>query len=255
VSEEKARSPSTFHGDTVSSKESHPERKGAGVVRSFLNNFLAVMNATGDDAQEKYESALSELRKFPEEAVIEITRAEDTCNEFDYPTRWGLVHAASELRHLAALPLLTNIVATPIPPEQSQNPHSYSTVAEETILRTTAVDGVRYLAEQGNEEAVRRLFGFLEQPSISIRRASVQAILSVKKDKATREQLASMLPADQRFLVEIKPVDVRDVPQVEHPERYLGEAAKRREKKKQPMFPAQRQADKGESQPGPKAGK
>ena len=255
MSEEKAGSPSTFHGDTTSPKEPQPEKKGAGVVKSLLDNFLAVMNTAGDDAQEKYERALSELRKFPEEVVIEIARAENCSNEFDYPTRWGLIHAASELKHPAALPLLNNIVTTPIPPEHSENPHSYSTVAEETILRTTAVEGVRYLAEQGNEDAIKKLFGFLEQNSLSIRRASIQAILAVKKDKATREQLASMLPADQRYLVDIKPMDVRDVQQIDNPERHLSEAGRIREKKKQPIFPEQRSSDKGENQPGPKARK
>jgi hypothetical protein len=255
MSEEKERSPSTFHGDLVSAKQMQPERKEVSPAKSLLDNFLAVINGAGDDAQDKYDKALSDVRNSPEEVIIEIARAEKCSNEFDYPTRWGLIHAASELKHPAALPFLSNIVSTPIPPERSENTHSFSTVAEETILRTTAVEGVKYLAEQGNENAIKKLYEFLQQPSISIRRASVQAILSVKKDKATGEQLTSMLPPDQRFLVSLKPIDVRDAPQIDNPERYLSEAGRRREKKRQPLFPAQRHMDKSENQPSPKTAK
>jgi hypothetical protein len=53
--------------------------------------------------------------------------------------------------------------ATPIPPERSKNPHSFSTVAEETILRTTAIEGIKYLAADGSEAAIESLFDFLGQ--------------------------------------------------------------------------------------------
>jgi hypothetical protein len=57
------------------------------------------------------------------------------------------LRAAAELQHPAALPFLFNLVLTPIPPEESPDPHSFSTVAEETILRTTAVEGIGHLAK------------------------------------------------------------------------------------------------------------
>jgi hypothetical protein len=80
----------------------------------------------------------------------------------DYPTRWAHVHAASELRHPAALPFLRNLILTPIPPEESPDPHSFSTVGEETILRTTAVEGIGYLA-RGRADATEMLFEALRQ--------------------------------------------------------------------------------------------
>src|SRR3712207_8247200 len=49
--------------------------------------------------------------------------------------------------------LFRSFVRTPIPLERSKDSHSFSTVAEETILRTTAVDGVEQLAAEGNDDA------------------------------------------------------------------------------------------------------
>lgn len=189
----------------------------AGVL---LKNFVATMNGQGKDAQEEYERALSHLRKMPEEAILEIARAEKACGVDDYSTRWFLIFAASELKHPAALPFFKQIVLTPIPPERSAEPHSLSTVAEETIIRTTAVDGVRAIAEK-DSKALRTLFEFLEVPSFSIKRAAVQAILAVSKDPKTVQELKEMLPKDMRFLIDLKQIDVREVPQIKDPQKYL----------------------------------
>jgi hypothetical protein len=190
----------------------------AGVL---LRNFVKTMNAQGKDAQEEYERALSQLRKMPEETILEIARAEKACSIDDYSTRWFLIFAATELKHPAALPLFRQIVLAPIPPERSPEPHSLSTVEEETIIRTTAVDGVRTLAEKENSDALKILFEFLTIPSLSVKRAAVQAIISVRKDQKTLNEIAEILPKDMRFLLDLKPKDVREVPQITDPQKYL----------------------------------
>lgn len=192
----------------------------------LLHRFFVAMNGVGDDAQAAYEEALAALRARAEAIVAEIAHAERTVDTDDYVTRWALIHAAAELRHPAALPLLRDLVRQRIPPERSPDPHSLSTVAEETILRTTAVEGVEYLAVDGNDEAREALFGFLEQPSLSIRRASVQGILATSGGDALRGRVAALLPADQQFILDIKRVDVRAVPQIEDPTRHLAQAAR-----------------------------
>ena len=144
---------------------------------TLLRNFFGAMSASGDDADAQYRRALTDLRKHADLVMVEIARSHSRCNERDYPTRWAHVHAASELRHPAALPFLRNLILTPIPPEESPDPHSFSTVAEETILRTTAVEGVGYLARD-RANAVGTLFEALRQPSLSVRRAAVQSLLA-----------------------------------------------------------------------------
>ncbi|HEX5185962.1 MAG TPA: HEAT repeat domain-containing protein [Nitrososphaeraceae archaeon] len=206
-------------------------------TKSILDNFLNSINALGEDAQKIYDENLQELRKKPEDIVIEIAREEKIVEISDYAKRWSLIYTATELKDRASLPLLKNIVLTPIPPEKSKDPHSFSTVAEETILRTTAVDGVRSLAEQGDKEALKSLFEFVSIPSISIRRAAVQAILSTSKGKEVREKLKELLPNEQHFLLDLKPIDVRDVPQIKNPKQHLKASLKgSTDKPKQPKL-------------------
>ena len=209
----------------------------------LLRNFLNVMNSFGDDAQEVYEEKLKELKKHAEDIMVEVVRAEGAADESDYPFRWALVHTASELKSPASLRFLKNLVFSPIPPEKSKDPHSFSTVAEETILRTTAVEGIENLAKMGNEEAQKTLFNFLELPSISIKRAAIQAIFATVSDEKKLEKMRSLMPREHHYLLEIKRVNVKDVPQIKEPQKDLKEGATDT-KKEPPKMPEKQECEK-----------
>lgn len=216
-----------------------------------LANAVAAMSRFGDDAEEEYQRALEELRRQADAVAVEVARASNDCDTQDYPSRWALVHIASELRHRAALPFLRNVVETPIPPEQSKDPHSFSTVGEETILRTTAVDGVGELArERQNRDAVEALWEFLKQPSLSIRRAAIQSLYgSVGNNKRVRDRIGSLLPDEQRFLLDLKPVEVTDVPQISRPQRHLSAAGREERPEPPPAFRGDVEPDEGDESP------
>jgi len=203
------------------------------------------MSRGGDDAEDEYQRALEDLRAQPEAVVVEIARGSSDCEESDYPARWALVHLAAELRHPAALPFLRNLVETPIPPEQSKDPHSFSTVAEETILRTTAVEGVGVLArERQSREATEALWQFMKQPSLSIRRAAVQSLyMASGTSKRVRDRIAALLPDDQRFLLDLKPVDVTEVPQIGRPQRHLSPTGREGRTAPPPTFQGEAEED------------
>lgn len=184
-----------------------------------ISRYLKTINASGDDVEIEAQSALEDLRKDAEEVIVALAQAEPCCKQSDYPLRWALVYAACQMKHEAALPFLRNLVLTPIPPEQSKLPHSFSTVKEETILRTTAIEGIGHLAARGNSRAIDVLFEALDISSISIRRASIQAILTT--DSGLRERMAERIPSEFRYLLDIKPAYVTDVPQVRNPEKHL----------------------------------
>jgi len=186
-----------------------------------LNNLLQVIAGLGDDAEEEYQRALKDVREDPEEVLVEVAQASSDCCEHDYPLRMALVQIATELRHPATLPYLANIIKTPIADEKSQDPHSFSTVAEETIIRTAAVDGVAELARDGDERASRLLMEFVRLPSFSIRRAAVMGLLATKDADQFREEIKSMLPDDQQFILEMRRIEVREAPQVMDPTRHL----------------------------------
>lgn len=206
-----------------------PERRDPqrlGPVGQLLVNFLEVMNAAGDGAEEAYAAALGALRERSFEAVLEIARLENACETWDYPTRWGLVHAAASLEQPAALPFFRSLVLTPIPPERGVDPHSFSTVAEETILRTTAVDGVAVLARAGSREAVETLLDFLSVPSFSVKRAAVQGLLAADEGESLRDRIEKRLCPEDRMLLDIRPLDVRKVTQIDDPESHLDETGR-----------------------------
>jgi len=188
----------------------------------LLRDSLNLMNDPRAEAGERRADALSEMRQRAGDVVVEIAAAEAAADRENYPLRFQLVHTAAELKRPEALPFLRQFVRTRIPPERSSDPHSYSTVAEETILRTTAVEGVEQLAAEGNNEAREALFEFLRQDSLSIRRAAVQALLATGGE-GMRRRIQQALPEQQRFLLDIRRVEPDEVPQIEDPQRHLKE--------------------------------
>ncbi len=217
-------------------------------IVALINDLVEAIYATGDDAERACRTALKDLRAQADEAAIALARLESDCDRRTYPRRWGLIYAAAQLEHDAVLPFLRQVVLTPIPPEQSANPHSFSTVKEETALRTTAVEGVGALAARGNDRARESLFEFLSIESVSIRRASVQSLLAL--DRGLRDRVAGYLPRDFHHLLDIRAVAVADVPQIKDPRQHLREG--RLPEKATPPDPAKGEAPPG--QPGPRTG-
>jgi hypothetical protein len=184
-----------------------------------ITRYLRTLYATGDDVEQRHMNALEELRREAGEAVVALAKAEACCHRHDYPRRWALVYAAARLDDDAALPYFRELVLTPIPPSGARDAHAFSAAREETILRTTAIEGVGRLAKRGNKLALKALLEFLDIPSISIRRASIQAILSA--EPAYREKLAERIPSDFQYLLDVQRVQVTKVPQVKNPRKHL----------------------------------
>jgi hypothetical protein len=191
-----------------------------------LRHFLSVMDSHGEDAARVYDQALEPLRAKAERVVVEIAHVESFMKETDYPSRWALIFAASELRSPAALPYLRAVALSRIPSERSRDTHSFSTVAEETILRTTAVEGIGRLARDNNAQAVDTLFECLSRPVISIRRAAVQELLSTPDGRNQYDRIAASLPEDQRFLLDLRHIEVHQAPQIRNPRQFLAPAAR-----------------------------
>ncbi len=191
-----------------------------GQLEARISNYLKILYGSGDDADDRHTRALEELRREPEETVVALARAEAGSDPRDYPRRWALVYATTRLDEDAALPYLRTLILNPLPKEVVNDPHS-RILREETILRTTAVEGIGRLAQRGNKRAVNALFKFLDIPSISIRRASVQALLSV--DPGYSDKIAERLPANIRHLLKVTILPVHEVPQIKDPRVHLRE--------------------------------
>lgn len=193
-----------------------------GSLDARITRYLRTLYAVGDDADDRHTRALENLRRNPAETVVALARAEASSQPRDYPRRWALVYATTRLDHDAALPYLRALILNPFPSEDTRDPHARTVAREETILRTTAIEGLARLAGRGNKGALDALFEALDIPSISIRRASIQALLSVEPEY--RERIAERLPADFRYLLDVRPAPVTKIPQVKNPRKHLREA-------------------------------
>ncbi len=136
-----------------------------------------------------------------------------------------------------ALPLLFSIIETPLPSEPQPPSHGFSIVGEETILRTTAIEGIGHLADEGDDAVLDALFRAIRQPSISIRRAAIQALLHTKGGKMLRQRITACLPPEQYFLLDLVTPRVTEVSQVTEPEHFLSEEARQSRSVEAPNLP------------------
>lgn len=168
------------------------------------------MGDTGENAEARYQKALNALRPRIE-AVIGIVAFElQDIAESRYMDRWSLVQLLADLRHDAALPILDRVLAQPIPRERSQTPHRLSTVREEVIIRTTAVEAISRIAANGNRQALELLLKYARHPNFSVKRESIQSYLEHGGPNA-RATLKKRLPERDHHIMEIRRTDLSEV--------------------------------------------
>lgn len=186
-----------------------------------LRDALGAMYAGGPDAQTLYDQAVETLKREPEGIMVAIIAAYGGCPPSDYAQRQALVHAAAVVGHKAAIPFLASVALSEIPQEISGDPHSFSTVAEETIIRTTAVDALTEHARGGERLVLDLLVRCVESSSFSLRRAAVTGLMSMPEGKGLRRRMEALVPKEQHFVFDLKRVPVREAIQVEDPRRHL----------------------------------
>lgn len=169
-----------------------------------------LMGGMGLQAEENYQKSLAKLRTKSKKAVKVITQEYKVLREGSYVDRWSLVYLLAELQDPTALGVLKEIIRSRIPAEKSKVLHEYSTRAEELMIRTTAVEAIKRIAEKKNPEALELLLEETKNEQFSIRRAAVQGFLEVGGPKA-RERLLKVLPKEHHGLLDIRRTDVRKV--------------------------------------------
>jgi hypothetical protein len=171
------------------------------------------MGGVGADAEGSYQRALEALRARSDDALDVLVAEYWALPEEQYLDRWSLVHLMSELRHPKAAPELNRIITSRIPAEKAKGSHDASTVAEEVMIRTTAVEGVVRLSADGVEEARKILLRHAVNRTFSIRRASVQGLVETGTDEDRKQLRAVLKEKGQEHLLSIKRMDVREAPQ------------------------------------------
>ena len=183
-----------------------------GDLNNKIINAIHRMGGVGQRAEQEYQQSIETLRALAEKAGSVIAEEYEALPETSYLDRWSLVHLIAELGHPSSLQALGRILDSPIPSEKSKVLHEYSTRAEELMIRTTAIEAIKRVAERKSPEALDLLLKYVRHKEFSIRRAAVQSYMEVAGSDA-REKLLEILPAENRGLLEIKRIDVRNVPQ------------------------------------------
>ncbi len=171
------------------------------------------MGGVGDDAEENYKKALSSLTKWGPRVLDVIVAEYEDIPEDRYLDRWSLVQLIVELRYPEAVKPLNRIIAARIPAEKVKKSHDMSTVAEEVMIRTTAVEGLVRLSADGVPEARDVLLKHAGHRTFSIRRACVQGLMETGTDEDKRKLRRLLKARDDEGLLKIKRADVRRVPQ------------------------------------------
>jgi HEAT repeat protein len=171
------------------------------------------MGGSGEQAEDRYQRALAPLRERAGEVVDVVFAEYQAQPEESYLDRWSLVYLLSELRDPGAVQPLNRIITTRIPAEKAKESHDVSTVTEEVMIRTTAVEGLVRLSADGVEEARKVLLRHAKHQRLSIRRACVQGLMETGEDADRKELRALLKERGDEGLLRIKRIDVREAPQ------------------------------------------
>jgi hypothetical protein len=170
------------------------------------------MSASGPDAELNYRTTLRALRSDTRAAVAAVADMYRATPEDQYNDRWTQVYLLADLREGPALSVFDDILSTPIPPEKAPGMVTYSTVGEEAMIRTTAIEGITRIAARGDREALELLRKHMQHENFSVRRAAIQGYLEASGEGA-RDELRRVLPERDQFILDIRRAGVQDVPQ------------------------------------------
>lgn len=172
------------------------------------------MGGVGEDAEMRYQSCLNAMFRNAREIVAIVEQELKDQPAESYLDRWSLVHLLAELKQPSSLSALDSILSSQIPEERSKDPHSFTTMGEEVVIRTTAVEAITRIAADGAKEAQDLLLKHVRHENFSVKRAAVQGYLQVAGEGG-RETLQKAMPERDHHILDIKAVDVRQVQQAE----------------------------------------
>lgn len=172
------------------------------------------MGGIGESAEKCYQSALDGLARHAKEVIKVAATEYARLPKNQYLDRWSLVQLIAEIKDEASLEFLDRVLSSEIPPEESNDPHSFSTVGEEVMIRTTGVEAVTRLAADGSAKASEVLLRHVRHDNFSVKRAAIQGYLAHGGADA-EEQLKKILPEHDHYILNIKRIDVSQAPQAE----------------------------------------
>ena len=191
----------------------YPDVSGDKRLYGALNDALAAMTAGGPDADKVYSRVLDRL-KGDGDFVILVLKTLEAVEEAAYHERWALLQLAIDLEHPAAGEYLSEFVRRPIPEERAEDTvHGVSTVTEEVILRTTAIEGLARLFRRDFDATEVLLEVAGSSDYVAMRRAAWFALVDGGRDDALGRARELLEKSDYGWIADLKRTPVREADQ------------------------------------------
>ena len=197
----------------IRERRRYPDVSGDKRLYGALNDALGAMTASGPDADKDYSRALDQL-KDDREFVILVFKTLEAVEESAYHERWALLQLAIDLQHPAAGEYLSEFVRRPIPEERAvDTAHGVSTVTEEVILRTTAIEGLARLFRRDFDATHVLLEVAGSSDYVAMRRAAWFALVDGGRDDALGRARELLKKSDYGWIADLKRTPVQEAEQ------------------------------------------
>lgn len=198
---------------TISGMRRYPDVSGDERMYRTLLDAVGAMTAGGPDADEVYNGTVRRLGE-DREFVAVVLETLDSLEESEYQERWALLQLAIDLEHPAAGEYLVEFVRRPIPEERSEDPvHGVSTVTEEVILRTTAIEGLARLLRRDVDSTDVLLETISSSDYAAMRRASWFALIDGGRDDAIDRARGLLQDSEYAWIVDLRRIPVQEAEQ------------------------------------------
>lgn len=219
--------------------QSSKSRKRPTEAEGRVLDAVTRMHFTDERGESIYEEALHTVRERPDEVRRAVENLERSSPD-DHQLHWSLYYIVADLELPELAPMLVDGAIRDVPDITEATP-CHSGEEDKILVAVMAVEGLERLARKEPDVAINALIEVVErQSNVAVRAAAVQAILSIRPDAA--QDIARLLPDDQRFLLELRRVSVEQLTAI--PER----AAPGRYVHRSPKLPSDRNAPQGRTE-------
>jgi hypothetical protein len=197
----------------IRERRTFPDVSGDDRLYRRLTDTLAVMTASGPNADEIYQEALRAQQDDPELVTLAF-KTLDALDEAAYVERWALLQLLIDLQNPVAAEYLAEFVRRPIPAEQSEDPgHGLSTVTEEVILRTTAIEGLARLLRHEVDTTETLLETIAASDYVAMRRAAWFALAESGREDAIHKARSILDERGDGWIAELRRIPVEEAEQ------------------------------------------
>lgn len=178
-------------------------------IVSYMNQIEMI----GEDSEVKIQAYLNEMKEKPVEFTKSLIDGYKKMPRQMYTERWYAIHTIGELSDASSYEYLLQVTMEKMPQEGSEDTHHFSTVKEETLIKTAAISGIGNLSAQGNKSAETYLLQVASTSTdLNILRSSIGAYLKGEEQSVEKvDRLKKVVDKQYHDLITYKTTDVSTI--------------------------------------------